>query len=58
MTNLNAQRPAMTTPEDRPQTDIAMSDLDRLRVGWSRGQDHVITAPKTHFNGGVLGNGG
>ena len=55
MTNLNAQRPAMTTPEDRPQMDIAMSDLDRLRVGRSRGQSHVITAPKTHFKRGVLG---
>ena len=55
MTNLNAQRPAMTTPEDRPQTDIAMSDLDRLRVGRSRGHGHVITAAKPHFNRGVLG---
>jgi hypothetical protein len=42
MTNLNAQRLAMTTPEDRPQTDIAMSDLDWLRVGRSRGQGYVI----------------
>jgi hypothetical protein len=45
----------MTTPEDRPQTDIAMSDLDWLRVGRSRGRGHVITAPKTHFKRGVLG---
>jgi hypothetical protein len=33
----------MTTPEDRPQTDIATSDLDWLRVGRSRGEGHVIT---------------
>ena len=41
--------------EPTPQTDIAMSDLDRLRVGRSRGQGHVITAAKPHFNRGVLG---